>query len=87
MISVPNEDVILNFLTSGLIILLSLTWLRYMVKVAWDIDVYGTPMYMLTRKLRSVKNFLKAFNFHVFPMFKRRSRKRVEPYIAPKQIF
>ena len=37
-----------------------------MVKVAWDIDVYGTPMYRLTQKLRSVKNHLKAFNFHVF---------------------
>ena len=37
-----------------------------MVKDAWDIDVYGNPMYRLTRKLRSVKNRLKAFNFHVF---------------------
>ena len=28
--------------------------------------MYGTPMYKLTRKLRSVKNRLKAFNFQVF---------------------
>ena len=37
-----------------------------LVKDAWDIDVYGAPMYRLTRKLRSVKNLLKAFNFQVF---------------------
>ena len=37
-----------------------------LVKESWDIDVYGTPMYRLTRKLRSVKNRLKAFNFHDF---------------------
>ena len=37
-----------------------------LVKDAWDIDVYGTPMYRLTRKLRNVKIRLKAFNFHVF---------------------
>ena len=37
-----------------------------LVKDAWDIDVYGAPMYRLTRKLRSVKNRLKAFNFQVF---------------------
>ena len=37
-----------------------------LVKDAWDIDMYGTPMYRLTRKLRSVKNRLKAFNFQVF---------------------
>ena len=28
--------------------------------------MYRTPMYRLTRKLRSVKNRLKSFNFHVF---------------------
>ena len=28
--------------------------------------MYGTPMYRLTRKLRSMKNRLKAFNFQVF---------------------
>ena len=32
-----------------------------LVKDAWDIDMYGTPMYRLTRKLRSVKIHLKAF--------------------------
>ena len=37
-----------------------------LVKDAWNIDVYGTPMYRLTWKLRSVKTHLKAFNFHVF---------------------
>ena len=37
-----------------------------MVNDAWNIDVYGTPMSRLTQKLRSVKNRLKAFNFHVF---------------------
>ena len=36
-----------------------------LVKDYWDIDVYGT-LYRLTRKLRSVKNRLNAFNFHVF---------------------
>ena len=28
--------------------------------------MYGTPIYRLTQKLRSVKNRLKAFNFQVF---------------------
>ena len=37
-----------------------------LVKDAWNIEVYGTPMYRLTRKLRSVKTLLKAFNFHAF---------------------
>ena len=37
-----------------------------LVKDAWDFDVYGTPMYRLTRKLRNVKSRLKAFNFQVF---------------------
>ena len=37
-----------------------------LVKDAWDIDVYGAPMYRLTRKLRSVKNRLKVFNLQVF---------------------
>ena len=37
-----------------------------MVKDAWNIDVFGTPMYRVTRKLRSVKTHLKAFNFHEF---------------------
>ena len=37
-----------------------------LVKDAWDSDLYGAPMYRLTRKLRSVKNRLKVFNFQVF---------------------
>ena len=37
-----------------------------LVKDAWNIEVYRTPMYRLTRKLRYVKTRLKAFNFHVF---------------------
>ena len=37
-----------------------------LVKDAWDYDVYGTPMYRLTRKLRNVKSRLKAFNFQIF---------------------
>ena len=37
-----------------------------LVKDAWNIEVYGTPMYRLTQKLRCVKTHLKAFTFHVF---------------------
>ena len=37
-----------------------------LVKDAWNIEFYGTPMYKLTQKLKSVKTRLKAFNFHVF---------------------
>ena len=37
-----------------------------LVKDAWNSDVFGTPMYRLTRKLKSVKAALKAFNFHSF---------------------
>ena len=37
-----------------------------LVKEAWNLEVYGTPMYRLTRKLRCVKTHLKAFNFHEF---------------------
>ena len=37
-----------------------------LVKDAWNIEVYGTPMYRLTRKLRCVKTRLKALNFHEF---------------------
>ena len=37
-----------------------------LVKDAWNIEFYGTPMYKLTQKLKSVKTRLKDFNFHVF---------------------
>ena len=37
-----------------------------LVKDAWNCEVFGTPMYRLTRKLTSVKAALKAFNFHSF---------------------
>ena len=37
-----------------------------LVKEAWDINVRGSPMYRLTRKLKRVKSILKAFNFHSF---------------------
>ena len=37
-----------------------------LVKEAWESDVHGTPMYILTRKLKRVKATLKAFNFHSF---------------------
>ena len=37
-----------------------------LVKDAWNCEVFGTPMYRLTRKLKSVKAALKAFNFHSF---------------------
>ena len=37
-----------------------------LVKDAWNIEVYGTLMYKLTKKHRCVKTRLKAFNFHVF---------------------
>ena len=37
-----------------------------LVKDAWNSDVFDTPMYRLTRKLKSVKAALKAFNFHYF---------------------
>ena len=36
------------------------------VKEAWKVDVYGKPMYRLSRKLKSAKAVLKAFNFHSF---------------------
>ena len=37
-----------------------------LVKDAWNSDVFSTPMYRLTHKLKSVKATLKAFNFHSF---------------------
>ena len=37
-----------------------------LVEDAWRLEVYGTPMYRLTRKLKCVKARLKAFNFHEF---------------------
>ena len=37
-----------------------------LVKDAWNCEVFGTPMYRLTRKLKRVKAALKAFNFHSF---------------------
>ena len=42
------------------------------VKDEWNIDVFGTPMYRLTRKLKSVKAALKAFNFHSFAKLRER---------------
>ena len=43
-----------------------------LVKDAWKSDVYGTPMYRLTRKLKSVKAIFKAFNFHSFAKLRER---------------
>ena len=43
-----------------------------LVKDAWNNDVFGTPMYRLTRKLKSVKATLKAFNFHSFAKLRER---------------
>ena len=43
-----------------------------LVKEAWNIDVFGTPMYRLTRKLKSVKGALKAFNLHSFAKLRER---------------
>ena len=43
-----------------------------LVKDAWNSDVFGTPMYRLTRKLKSVKAILKAFNFHSFAKLRER---------------
>ena len=37
-----------------------------LVKEAWSIEVFGTPMFRLTRKLKGVKAILKAFNFRSF---------------------
>ena len=37
-----------------------------LVKEAWCYEVYGTPMFRLTRKLKRVKAILKAFNFRSF---------------------
>ena len=37
-----------------------------LVKEAWSYEVFGTPMFRLTRKLKSVKATLKAFNFRSF---------------------
>ena len=37
-----------------------------LVKEAWSHDVFGTPMFRLTRKLKGVKAILKAFNFRTF---------------------
>ena len=37
-----------------------------LVKEAWSNDVFGTPMFRLTRKLKGVKAILKAFNFRSF---------------------
>ena len=37
-----------------------------LVKEAWEKEVYGTPMYRLTCKLKRVKTILKTFNFHNF---------------------
>ena len=42
------------------------------VKDAWNIDVFGTPVFRLTRKLKSVKAALKAFNFHIFSKLRER---------------
>ena len=43
-----------------------------LVKEAWNVDVFGTPMYRLTRKLKSVKAALKAFNLHSFAKLRER---------------
>ena len=37
-----------------------------LVEDAWNLEVYGAPMYRLTQKLKCVKSRLKAFNFHEF---------------------
>ena len=37
-----------------------------LVKEAWCSEVFGTPMFKLTHKLKSVKAILKAFNFRSF---------------------
>ena len=37
-----------------------------LAKKAWSFEVYGTPMFRLTRKLKCVKAILKAFNFRSF---------------------
>ena len=37
-----------------------------LVKEAWSNEVFGTPMFKLTRKLKGVKAILKAFNFRSF---------------------
>ena len=37
-----------------------------LVKEAWSNEVFGTPMFRLTRKLKGVKAILKAFNFRSF---------------------
>ena len=37
-----------------------------LVKEAWSNEVFGTPMFRLTRKLTGVKAILKAFNFRSF---------------------
>ena len=39
---------------------------------AWKSDVYDTHMYRLSRKLKSVKAILKAFNFHSFAKLRER---------------
>ena len=43
-----------------------------LVKEAWKSDVYGTPLYRLSRKLKSVKAILKDFNFHSFAKLRER---------------
>ena len=45
-----------------------------MVKEAWDNDVRGTPMYILTRKLKRVKAILRDFN--LFIQKKKKKKKR-----------
>ena len=49
--------------------------------------MYGTPMYRLTRKLRSVKNRLKAFNFHVFANVQEKVVEARGNYLALRLIF
>ena len=43
-----------------------------LAKDALNSDVFGTPMYRLTHKLKSVKAALKAFNLHSFAKFRDR---------------
>ena len=43
-----------------------------LVKEVWKSDVYSTPMYRLTLKLKSVKAIIKAFNFHSFAKLRER---------------
>ena len=43
-----------------------------LVEDAWNLEVYGAPMYRLTRKLKCVKARLKAFNFQEFANIRER---------------